>query len=215
MRSARLFSLALALAFLTGLSEVGHAQTGNGAPNGPHYNLNIIGVSKDKTADMTGNNGHRIFVALGEKKSGTYVRTKIYLEQSFDGNFGVLDANGTDNGAIFKMPAPGTYEIWIRGLGGPDGQAVISTCYYDEDLDDDVCSSSNVLEVRETGRRRFRNVTDELTSIELDPESQAALDCGDATVSLFDDCLEGYFWGYDNMGLRLLQMRFYYVEEAT
>ena len=26
--------------------------TGNGAPSGTHYNLNIIGVPKDKTADL-------------------------------------------------------------------------------------------------------------------------------------------------------------------
>src|SRR5438445_10399461 len=39
-------------------------QTGNGAPSGAHYNLNIIGVPRDKTADMTGDNGHRIFVPL-------------------------------------------------------------------------------------------------------------------------------------------------------
>jgi hypothetical protein len=32
---------------------------GNGAPTGSHYNLNIIGVPKDKDADMTGNSGHR------------------------------------------------------------------------------------------------------------------------------------------------------------
>lgn len=30
------------------------AATGNGAPNGPHYNINIIGVPKGKTADMNG-----------------------------------------------------------------------------------------------------------------------------------------------------------------
>jgi len=28
-------------------------------------------------------------------------------------------------------------------------------------------------------------------------------------VNLFDLCLEGYFWRYDNNGLKLLQIRFY------
>jgi hypothetical protein len=27
---------------------------------------------------------------------------------------------------------------------------------------------------------------------------------------LFDEALEGYFWDYDNNGLKLVQMRFYY-----
>src|SRR5438128_1858612 len=79
-------------------------RAGNGAPSGPHYNLNIIGVPKDKSADMTGDNGHRIFVDLGSK-SGAAVTTRIMLSQSFDGTFEVLDANGTDGEASFKLPA--------------------------------------------------------------------------------------------------------------
>ena len=60
--------------------------TGNGALSGPHYNLNIIGVPKDKAADMTGDNGHRIFVPLDGK-------ARIMLIEGDD--FAVLDANGT------------------------------------------------------------------------------------------------------------------------
>ena len=41
-------------------------QTGNGAPSGPHYNLNIIGVEKAKEAPLTGSERHTIFVALGK-----------------------------------------------------------------------------------------------------------------------------------------------------
>jgi len=33
--------------------------------------------------------------------------------------------------------------------------------------------------------------------------------CGSTTVSLFDPCLQGFFWDYDNNGLKLLQVRFY------
>src|SRR3989442_8514623 len=46
------------------VSTASVATTGNGAPSGSHYNLNIIGVPKDKTADMNNNDGHRIFVQL-------------------------------------------------------------------------------------------------------------------------------------------------------
>jgi hypothetical protein len=35
------------------------AETGNGAPSGAHYTLNIIGVPKDKSANFDGDNGHR------------------------------------------------------------------------------------------------------------------------------------------------------------
>ena len=47
-------------------SVVGPSRTlGNGFPEGGHdYRLNIIGVPKDKTAEMDNNNGRRIFVQL-------------------------------------------------------------------------------------------------------------------------------------------------------
>jgi hypothetical protein len=41
-------------------TKVSSAREGNGAPSGAHYTLNIIGVPKNKTADMTNNSGHRI-----------------------------------------------------------------------------------------------------------------------------------------------------------
>ena len=78
------------------------ASTGNGFPSGAHYNLNIIGVPKGKTAEMTGSSGHRIFVNLEGN-------TKINLSNAdlSDGAFRVLDANGTDgNGAAFQLPSP-------------------------------------------------------------------------------------------------------------
>src|SRR2546422_3994253 len=39
----------------TAVSAASVTTTGNGAPSGSHYNLNIIGVPKDKTAPMTNN----------------------------------------------------------------------------------------------------------------------------------------------------------------
>jgi len=110
--------------------------TGNGAPNGAHYNLNIIGT-KDKSADMDNSNGHVIFVPLEGK-------TKIELTEGDD--FAVLDANGTDdNYASFQLPDPGLdaynvttgpggadtvsdYSVFVRPLGKPGGYANIVTC---------------------------------------------------------------------------------------
>ena len=68
------------------------AQTGNGAPKGAHYTLNIIGVENPKKTDLTDSNRHTIFVALGAKGAG--VETKIYLGASPD--FVVCDGNGFD-----------------------------------------------------------------------------------------------------------------------
>src|SRR5437899_2555022 len=116
--------------------------TGNGAPSGTHYNLNIIGVPKDKTADMNNNDGHRIFVQLvgGEdaaKLSGQTFSTitrvnKIFLQPApVGGSFLVLDANATDaNGAAFQLPADvsTTWTVWARALGKPGGTSDTTTC---------------------------------------------------------------------------------------
>jgi hypothetical protein len=72
------------------------AASGNGAPSGAHYNLNIIGVPKGKTADMTGSNGHRIFVNLQGN-------CRINLSM---GDFQVLDGNCTDGISGFQLPNP-------------------------------------------------------------------------------------------------------------
>ncbi len=186
---------------------------GNGAPSGTHYNLNIIGVSKEKSADMTGGDGHRIFVSLGGNKPADPVRTKILLSQSTDGTFQVLDANGTDGSASFRLPAPGTYSIWARPLGKPGGESQVTTCAIDPLTLEEICSTSNEVFIRNSGKSSFRDVTTTLTTIDIDSSLTDVIDaCGGATtVSLFDPCLEGYFWAYDNNGLRILQLRFYPV----
>jgi hypothetical protein len=189
--------------------------TGNGAPSGTHYNLNIIGVAKEKSADMTGGDGRRIFVSLGGNKPADPVRTKILLSQSTDGTFQVLDANGTDGQASFKLPAPGTYSIWARPLGKPGGESKVTTCAIDPLTLEEICSTSNEVFLRSGGKSSFRDVTTTLTTIDIDDSLTEVLDaCGATTVNLFDPCLEGYFWAYDNNGLRILQLRFYPVGSA-
>lgn len=190
-------------------------KTGNGAPSGAHYNLNIIGMSKDKSADMTGNNGHRIFVPLDRQ-------SKIMLIEGDD--FAVLDANGTDGRAEFQLPNPdpdgdgvSSYSIYARALGKPGGKAVITTCA-DADLTDDyyeVCSSESLEVESSRGPAKFENVSRTLLTIYVD-ETFTFTD-GDGNevevkkgrYSIFDDTFEDYFWKYDNNGLRLLQLRFY------
>jgi len=79
---------------------------GNGFPSGGQdYQLNIIGVPKDKTANMDNNDGHRIFVQLysdnvvtspGGKndqlaKGGNNDQNHIYLCNSTNGENDVVD----------------------------------------------------------------------------------------------------------------------------
>ena len=204
------------------LSIPGLAQTGNGAPKGAHFELNIIGVSNPKTQPLTNSDRHTIFVGLGTKNDG--VITNIYLTQ---GPFAVCDGNGFDPatdcngnpifganspGAVFQLPAcvlssttdtcnVGTsqaYTIWARALGTPGGHASVTTCATDL-TNTVVCSTTSVLLVRGSGKQKFSNVTKELTTINTTL----------GTISLFTTGFQNFFWQYDNFGLKLLQVRFY------
>jgi hypothetical protein len=193
------------------------SSTGNDAPSGAHFNLNIIGMSKEKSADMTDNNGHRIFVPLEGQ-------TKIMLIEGDD--FAVLDANGTDGRAEFQLPNPdpdgdgvSSYSIYVRALGKPGGKAVITTCA-DADLTDDyyeVCSAESLEVESSRGPAKFVNVSRTLLTIYVD-ETFTFTD-GDGNevevkkgrYTIFDPIFEDYFWKYDNNGLRLLQLRFYEI----
>lgn len=177
--------------------------TGNGAPSGSHYTLNVIGVSKDKVASMDGNNGSRIFVPLWGK-------AKINLTE---GDFGVLDANGTDaDGATFSLPNPDPdadgvteYSVYARALGTPGGSSTTTTCATDPDTLEEICSTESMVLVRDKGKNSFDNVSRELLYVyyDLDGDGTAEL------IPLFDERLEDYFWDYDNKGLRIAQLRFY------
>ncbi len=202
------------------------ATTGNGAPNGAHYNLNIIGVDNAKTADMTGSDRHTIFVDLG--KNGA-VTSRIYLTP---GDFQVCDGNAFDaayncsaaqiapQGAVFQLPcntnipaditcaggvAQAAYEVWARALGTPGGQATVTTCVQDPTTLEMICSTENVLLVRSKGKSTFSNVTNQLTSLLADVDNDGVLE----RVALFADDLGDWFWQYDNNKLRLAQLRFY------
>lgn len=181
---------------------------GHGGPHGPHYNLNIIGVSKDKKADMEGNQGHRIFVKLWGK-------SKILLAEGDD--FQVLDANATDgNGGKFQLPDPfpgddlvTTYVVYARALGTPGGWSYSTTCYEDE-YGDVVCSADTLKLERKHGQSKFQDVSKKLLTLWVDTDDDGI---PDTRVGLFDDEAYQYFWDYDNHGLKLAQLRFYPISE--
>ena len=182
--------------------------TGNGAPSGSHYDLNIIGVPKTKTADMTGSSGHRIFVPL----TGT---TKINLSE---GDFQVLDANGTDGSAAFQLPNPDpdgdgvtSYSVFARALGTPGGSSITTTCATDPTTGDTVCSDQSMVLIRDKGGSKFTNVSKTLLYVYADLDGDGTVE----KVPLFSDQLQDYFWNYDNNGLKLAQIRFYQVATNT
>jgi len=201
------------IAALVASAVVGIASASNGAPSGAHYNLNLIGVAKGKTADMNGANGHVIFVNLDGK-------SRIWLQEGpediFD--FQVIDANGTDNnGATFQLPNPdplntGTtwYSVYARALGKPGGHGNITSGFIDE-FGQEWLSVYSYLPVREKGKMTFENVTKYLLYVYVDWDLDGTVE----RVNIFNDQFEDYFWDYDNQGLKLVQLRFYEVSTTV
>lgn len=223
MRRLLTFALiaALTLTLGAGIALAGNGEKGNGAPSGAHYNLNIIGVQNPKDADMTGNNGHRIFVLLGS--NGDVRRSKILLAEAPVGeSYAVLDANGTDGEAKFQLPDPDPtndgiteYSVFARPLGKPGGTSTMTTCFYDTDgdsgdgLTQEYCSTGadTLTLTRTNGKQQFQNVSRQLLYIYADIDNDGSIE----RVPLFADGDDSYYWYYDNQGLKVAQLRFYPV----
>lgn len=197
----RLGIVFVAALFVAASASTVVAGTGNGAPSGAHFNLNLIGFSNgDNIKSTTGTSGKVIFVPL----SGT---CKIDLSM---GPFKVLDNNCTDGtDAAYQLPNPDpendgitTYSVFVRALGKPqaaDQNTYMKTCAYDPVADETVCSVTYVTLHRSTGQQQFSNVSKELLYVYYDGKR----------VPLFGAGLEDFYWQYDNNHLRLAQLRFY------
>lgn len=203
-----------------------YTTTGNGAPAGAHYNLNIIGVENpknfkvDEYTGYTTGEGRRMFVGLNSK-------TRIDLQE---GSFDVLDADGTDGYARFQLPNPDpeasgttTYSVFARVPGNQKGKATLTTCadgVVIEDVEYPVALDCDGITFQ-AGSKKFENVSAELlyvtilTEVWTDADGDGVKDAGEILKAgrypLFDERLYGYFWEYDNQGLRILQLRFYWV----
>ncbi len=116
--------------------------------------VNIIGVPRDKSASMTGNSGHRIFVPLQKGDEDVGRKVKIFMTGDIDedhGNglqcgssFSVLDANATDDDeATLLVPCDEItagdpvgdvcFDVYATGLGTPGGSADVDVvCTFDD-----------------------------------------------------------------------------------
>jgi len=181
----------------------GQTTTGNGAPSGAHYDLNIHGVVQGGSASI-GSNGHDIFVPLQGK-------CNISLSP---GSFQVLDPNCLDGNAAFQLPNPvastttttitTTYSVWVRALAKPGGSSSTTTCATDL-TGTLVCSTSQYVSVvtRSNGKSVFSNVSGDLLFVSQCINGQLT------RTPLFAATLQNYFWSYDNNGLKLEQLRLY------
>jgi hypothetical protein len=173
--------------------------TGNGAPSGPHYTLNIHGVAKGQGFQNSGTSNN-IFVPL-------YGSCQINLQEG--NSFQVLDPDCVNNPpAAFQLPNPCAdntctqfaYSVWARAL--TPGAAKMYTCYTDTMTGDTFCDTGlMVVSLNKVTPPKFANVSQQLLSV-CDATTGK-------TVPLFSNKLDNYFWQYDNQGLRHAQLRFY------
>jgi hypothetical protein len=219
MKKILVATLILLLAAMMALPVLAvNSETGNGAPSGPHFNLNIIGVAKDK--NMPENlGGNVIFVQLGNDEAS--VRSRINLVEGDD--FAVMDKDGTDGSATLQLMDPfpndvppgintgetAVYKIYIRALGKPGGSATITSGFTDEN-GVDWWSLESVTVTRTKGQVKFSDQTLKLTTIYVDITNDGV--DNPVRYNLFGNPLWDYFWDYDNSGLKLLQMRIYLVQ---
>ena len=218
-----IISLALAIPALAGVGQ---------GLSGPHYNLNIIGVPKDKTVpSMTDSNRHTIFVPLN---SGEDVDRKVKIYYQIGEDFQVLDGNATDDDiAIVQVPFEFcedydsgcqdllSYDVYAVGLGKPNGAAILTPecAWTDSDYGD--CTDAlllDTIEIKRTNNNsnkpKRENITDLFRATGcLDMDESGGETSGDIcfeNVWIFNiEQLAYYFWDYDNNGLKLMQVRFY------
>jgi len=187
------------------------SQTGNGAPSGSHFTLNIIGVEKGNSVDNSNSQGRRIFVPLGTNGTAS---CDIFLHE---GDYAVTDYNclDGDRDADFWLPDPdngdGTlaYSVWVRALGGNNkGSATIRTCFTEVSTNETWCNAGDlIVPLSKVTPPKFTDVSKQLLQVCVDTDPTLTEDLN--LVPLFSSLSKDEFWHYENTGLRLAQLRFY------
>ena len=187
-------ALALGLVAATaviGISPGPAGATGNGAPSGPHYNLNIVGGPGNGSGGASGNVIH------------VPLKGSCNIGLTEGSTFKVLDNSCNDGDqAQFQLPDPfpdgtlqtsgGTtaYSVYARALGKPGGNASMTSCFTDSGSDT-YCSLESVILERDLGQSKFSNVSKELLTLCIDTDGDQKCD---TRVGLFDDEGGDYWW---------------------
>ena len=219
-KAVKRLSTCLAIFLASALTAPAFAQVGKGL-SGPHYNLNIIGVPKDKNVDMTNSDRHTIFVPL---QSGADIGRQVKIFYQAGSEFQVLDGNCTDGECTIEVPSEALsdlcYDVYSTALGKPNGGAIVGAqCAFSDPLVGGATCTDALLmgsfQVdRQRGKPDRKNISDIFRASGcLDLNLSGTCDAGDlqfSNVWIFNvPQLLSYFWDYDNNGLRLMQLRFY------
>ena len=228
--------IALVICLTLGLAMPVMAGVGTGL-SGAHWNLNFIGVAKDKTVPtMTKGGRHTIFVPLS---SGEDVGRKVTIEYVRGDKFAVLDGNATDDDyALIQVPYEYctdydngctdllSFDVYAVGLGKPGGANIITAeCTYSKEVVDSSgtvgleCEDTLLMgsfEIKRTkGQPKPTNITDVFRATGCLDQAGVVGTCDKGDLEfrnlwIFNiEELTSYMWDYDNNGLKLMQTRFY------
>jgi len=231
--------LALVLAITPAMAQVGQGLSG------PHYQINVIGVPKDKKVDLSNWDRRTLFVPLNNDPAVRNV--KIYVTGDSDpdtagtqcaNDFALLDGNATDGEATLLVPCQlgGTlsFNVYAIGLGKPGGSAKVdAVCVFDGSVILDPTTTALCAEEllssggfdfevkREAGKPQRQDISSVFRASGcIDTAGTIGIcDSGDTqfnNVWIFNiPQLLDYFWQYDNNGLRHMQVRFYQTTSGS
>src|SRR5207253_3403432 len=133
-------------------ASAGNGGSGNGAPSGPHYNLNLIGFAQGQTYPNNGSGGNVIHVPL-------WGNCQIDLTE---GPFSVLNNNCTNGNALLQLPNPdplntgtSSYSVFAAARGKPLGSATANTCFTDTSTSTQYCSNIILTLSRKFGQNSY------------------------------------------------------------
>lgn len=215
----KVFAVLVAMALILSLVPVGVAMAGVGSEipdNGKHYNLNIIGVPRDKTAAMDNSNRHTIFVPVDSNGSVSRQVTIEFMRNPDDPTeFRVKDGNACDdNYALIYVPYENmgdlSYNVYAIALGKPGGNAanVTASVTFKGGTTGTLLMENFTLK-RDRGKPTVKDISNIF-------RASGTIAYGDGSTQAFNNVwvfnipdLLQYLWDYDAKGLRHMQVRFY------
>jgi hypothetical protein len=231
MMAAAMLALAAPL-----FAQNGNGQPGNGAPSGPHYNLNIIGVTHGKKPPLAGSDRHTIFVPLVSDQSGDPDTLALDTAPILltPGPFTVCDGNAFDPqfncagtmiskqlGAVFQLPCNNLNSLGLIVPCTDSGPGSIASYQVWARVTGipggngtiTLCALDTTTNdtVCNTDEMLMRNKANKFTDVTKTLTSlvNVAGPAGTGNYPLFADGFSGFFWDYDNNGNKVLQLRFY------
>ncbi len=191
--------------------------------NGKHYQINIIGVPKGKSAPMDNPDRHTVFVPLG-KDEAVACKITVKANTANPTEFEVIDGNGFDDGEVviavpYTYYSTLSYNVYAVALGKPFGSVHVDAEVVFEDNTTAGLLMTEFDLARGKGKPTVKNISDIFRASGYIDWDEDGLDADDTTftnVWVFNvPTLLDYYWTYTNSGLKVMQLRFYETNSGS